>query len=124
MEYFINEDPGFGNAVPLSFSSDPLVDRPFTLDLTGQDPGINQLFIRAKDDNGSWSLTSRIPFFIVKQQPDIQSLEYFFDQDPGFGNGTVVDVVSTGDMTYSIDLASAGPGFQLLCQRSLIGKRQ
>lgn len=50
----------------------------------------------------------------------VSALEYFFDQDPGVGNGTPL-MVSAGDTvlnTYSFPLSGLGPGFHQVMVRA------
>ncbi len=56
-EYYIDSDPGFGNAITIDISnpSEMLeldIDLPIDID-----PGIHTLYIRAKDENGMWSIS-------------------------------------------------------------------
>ena len=45
---------------------------------------------------------------VTLAQSDISSLEYFFDTDPGLGNGTIIDVadVASLDENFSIPTTS------------------
>lgn len=94
-EYFIDEDPGAGNGTAISFTSTKTVDQNFSLTLTDQAPGIHYLFLRTLQDDGLWSIAKRVPFFVMDTvskdaivfNTDIIAAEYFFDKDPGPGNG-------------------------------------
>lgn len=101
-EYFIDSDPGFGTATPIAVSaagSDISLD--FNADIAALQPGIHYLVIRARDDQGQWSLGSNTVFYLVKSSDvsvsNINQAEYFIDTDPGFGNATSIPVPAPGD---------------------------
>jgi len=57
VEYYIDSDPGFGNAAAVPFTpAASLHDQVFILDLSSLSQGSHKLFIRAKDANNVWSL--------------------------------------------------------------------
>jgi hypothetical protein len=60
MEYYIDSDPGLGNATPiLGFASSPnIVDYNFNVDVSGYPSGIHTLIVRSRDTTGRWSITS------------------------------------------------------------------
>lgn len=60
-EYFINNDPGFGDGIPIAITSGAnLSEVPFEVDLTGlADNTYHILFLRMLDD---WSVTYAVPF--------------------------------------------------------------
>ena len=124
-EYFFNTDPGFGNGTPIPVPSPaPSLNISFGAKLTGIPEGINNLFIRSCDVNGKWSITNR--FLFVKSNnlaaaPNINRVEYFINTDPGFGNGTAINVTSSPDIinaSGSINLTSAPEGVNSLFIRS------
>lgn len=62
------------------------------------------------------ALTAFAATAALAQQPE--RVEYFFDSDPGYGMGTVVSGVQTGDNAMQLDLGALNPGSHLLCVRS------
>ncbi|MCP4709043.1 MAG: hypothetical protein GY869_10490, partial [Planctomycetes bacterium] len=55
-------------------------------DLSGLSNGFHVLFVRAKDDNGNWSLTYTRPFYkeTISQQelpPDVTAIRYYYSLD-------------------------------------------
>jgi hypothetical protein len=50
---------------------------------------------------------------------NITHAEYFFDSDPGFGNGTPVTVTASPDITlnFAADISTINDGFHVLCFR-------
>ena len=112
VEYFIDEDPGFGNGTAVSVGANSgAVAVDFDADLAGVSNGVHILYVRTKDANGSWSLTGYRPFYYnaaTGQLRDITAMEYFWDEDPGFGEGIPIDfsqpgtvVVEDVDLDYS-----------------------
>jgi len=97
-EYFIDADAGFGNNTLVTFTPSADNSFPFTADLTGLQPGYHKLYIRTKDSDGNWSLTTRrnIEILTSGTKSTIISGEYFIDADPGFGLGTPINI-STPD---------------------------
>ncbi len=105
-EYFINTDPGFGNGTPIPVTSAadlPLLlgnINPFALQV-----GAHRLYIRTRNANGNWSLTSSTVFAIYAPYPsatpvagNVVAAEYFIDTDPGFGSGTSIPLTAALDL--------------------------
>lgn len=119
LEYFIDTDPGYGNATQLSLTSPGLNSiESFSVDLTGVAPGLHIFQVRTKDSNGEWSLNYVQPFLTTAVGNVIQivNIEYFIDTDPGFGNGTQVSITTPSsniEETIIIDLSATSPGFHI-----------
>ncbi len=125
IEYFFDADPGNGNGVDLPFSPAPqLSNLNYTIPVTSLAEGFHQLYIRSRDENMRWSITSVRPFYKVSLTgalPDIANLEYFIDTDPGTGNGTNVPVTpgnNLNNLLVNIDAAGLTSGFHSLCFRA------
>ncbi|MCP4123138.1 MAG: T9SS type A sorting domain-containing protein [Bacteroidetes bacterium] len=98
-EYFWDTDPGQGNGSPmLAFDGalDEAVESVFSNGLTPPNPiGPNEFNVRFKNEEGDWgSLFRTIVHSYLPAVTDsfpainIQQAEYFWDNDPGEGNGT------------------------------------
>ncbi|NVO21225.1 MAG: PKD domain-containing protein [Bacteroidetes bacterium] len=116
-EYFIGNDPGVGHGISmvlnagdsLSFNSGiPIVNVPY---------GLNTISIRTKDALGKWSLNMGTSFFVYDSVPKtlvqktskaIQRAEYFFDSDPGVGNGTAISFNTSDSVTIERFLRVSG----------------
>jgi len=98
-EYFFDTDPGPGNGTPISIST-PGVSVTFPAQIPiNLSPGFHWLGIRVKDSDGKWSLFQRKDFYVSQPGTDlpiITKAEYFFDHDPGVGNGTPLNFQNTG----------------------------
>ena len=94
LEYFVDTDPGFGNANAISVSAVAnIVDVNWALDISAYTNGFHTIFIRSKDNSGNWSLTNRWLFYKDNlPAANISRLEYFVDTDPGFGNANAISV--------------------------------
>ncbi len=95
-EYFWDTDPGVGNALPLGATDGAFDAAVESLLLqTGTLPavGAHTLGIRVKDQQNNWGPTFTTVVEIAASAvglPDIQvtQAEFFWDSDPGAGNGT------------------------------------
>jgi len=126
LEYFWDEDPGFGNATQLSFTPETTVISNFTIDVSSLSPGIHSMFLRAKDDDGNWSLYTKHNIFVVSgmsARPNITQLEYFWDADPGLGNATQLSFTpgTTVISNFTIDVSSLSPGIHSMFLRAKDG---
>jgi len=95
VEYFFDTDPGIGKATAAEFTlnNNIIVDNNWSENML--DNGIHILYVRALDEIGQWSLTYHRLFLKTQLKSDIvniQEVEYFFDTDPGNGNGTKIDI--------------------------------
>ncbi|MGF1555025.1 T9SS type A sorting domain-containing protein [Paucihalobacter sp.] len=98
-EYFFNTDPGFGNGINLSFSGE-FIDQNFIIPTEGLPIGVHKLFVRVTNTDGTWSLYNPKVFYRYPNETNTASIsraEYFFDTDPGLGNGTVLAM--SGEMS-------------------------
>lgn len=97
MEYFIDVDPGFGNATTVtnfpSNTSTTISNFGFTITNTLSN-GIHTIGYRTKDATGKWSHTNFSSFYVLENNIlyDIVELEYFWDVDAGFGNNSIYTV--------------------------------
>ena len=95
-EYFINNDPGLGNATAIT-NVPQSSNVGFSISVTNpMTTGTHMIGYRTQDTNGVWSHTSFTTFNIVEPAGTsaIQSLEYFWDDDAGFGNNFILELSS------------------------------
>ena len=123
VEYFVDTDPGFGNATTVSISAaSNIPDISFTVDVTGLTNGMHNIFVRSKDNNGNWSLVNKWLFFKDRiPASNVSKMEYFTDVDPGFGNGTDVPVsaaASLNDINIAVNTTALTEGFHKIFLRS------
>lgn len=124
-EYFIDKDPGSGNATALSVgTAGDVVSFTVPIPTTSLTPGFHILAIRTKDAAGTWGLFESRPFYIsgtATDAPPITAAEYFIDEDPGAGNGTAMNIGATGNtvnFTAAIPTTTLSTGFHILAIRT------
>ena len=117
-EYYWNSDPGVGMATPLSnFPASTSIDETFNISTpTTIDDGIQFLFFRFRDDNGSWSMAQAKAYLF---KPDLVALEYFWNTDPGIGNGTQIATTPaiSINQSFNITVPSLSTGINFLYVR-------
>lgn len=121
VEYFIDNDPGFGNGIPLNITQEKVFEGKFNIPLSNCSEGFHVFFVRAKDSDNKWSITQSAPFYKLKNTAQhVSYLEYFIDADPGFGLGTKLATNAPGTISeyYNIPLASIKDGFHVLYIRA------
>lgn len=123
VEYYFDSDPGFGNGISIPVTAAPDLTLDFTIPLNSVSEGFHLLYVRAKS-NGLWSIPISKPVFVQRNTQttpttNLQTLEYFFDTDPGFGNGIQISISGTAiDQLSIIDLSTLPSGFHILYIRS------
>ena len=87
LEYFIDTDPGFAlaTAVPITPSQN-ISNFTFPANIATVTVGMHNLFIRAKDANGSWSLTNVLNFEKTTLGVQVSELEKLFTVYPNPSN--------------------------------------
>jgi len=96
MEYYVDYDPGVGNATPIP-SADGSYDSAYetgevSLDTTGMEPGPHLVYVRACKSNGVWGTYPPVLLYIY-QRTAVVDAEYYIDADPGFGMGISLEPV-------------------------------
>jgi hypothetical protein len=113
-EYFIDTDPGPGNATAVSIgTSGTTVNFIASVPTTSLAAGFHTLAIRTRNANGVWSLFETRPFYISNQAVDMTAItaaEYFIDTDPGVGNGSALTITNPGNTVNQTFLALVPPG--------------
>lgn len=113
IEYFFDTDPGIGHGKIITVSNN-MTDADIAFDLGGLSTGIHTLFIRLKNSSDQWSSTYQNTFFIqngIAGTAAIIAAEYYFDSDPGYGNGKQISLTSANldsNLAFSITGLSAG----------------
>jgi hypothetical protein len=128
IEYYIDSDPGYGNATNLSFTgTQPNVSGTINIDLVPLGQGVHIVGIRSRDANGAWSHDNKWLFLKpysnsgAVQQPNITRVEWFIDNDPGYGNGTPISISAApqlANLAINIDLVPLNQGVHIVGIRS------
>ena len=123
-EYYFDTDHGLGNATALSITAGVSVEGNFTIPIGNLTEGFHTLYIRFKNDANTWSLYDRRVFFVtavaLSNNATLTNMEYFFDTDPGVGNGTALSlpVNPSAENIFDIDVSSLQEGSHLLFIRA------
>lgn len=116
-EYFFDTDPGVGNGNAMSVSGN-MVDQDFSLPTTGLSSGVHKLYVRLVNTDGTWSLYDKNVFYVSpdnENSASIASAEYFFDTDPGVGNGTALKVSGNAiDQNFGVPTTGLSNGIHKL----------
>ncbi|MFT3704271.1 MAG: hypothetical protein QM802_18025 [Agriterribacter sp.] len=101
-EYFIDTDPGEGNGTNISITPGVnLSNATASINVNGLTNGVHRLYIRARNNEGKWSITHTKDFLYDADIPyrtappaaqNITGAEYYIDTDPGEGKGTAITI--------------------------------
>ena len=121
-EYYIDHDPGYGNATTIAISGDTALINEIisnTLEF-----GFHTFYMRVQDDQGNWGMDEAVPFLIREQWVpeeafEMDYAEYFFNVDPGYGMATELSV-TTGDTIFISEVlpGDLAPGFNTMFIRT------
>ena len=109
-EYFFDNpdvEPGAGEPLPGVGSIAGESQAEFlleNLDISTLAEGEHVLYVRVQDDEGNWGILRQTRFNVYAAPDAIKAAEYFFDEDPGPGNGTVLTAVD-GTFDHSVEEA-------------------
>ncbi|MEX1239703.1 MAG: gliding motility-associated C-terminal domain-containing protein [Cyclobacteriaceae bacterium] len=130
-EYFFDSDPGTGNGTPVAVTPAATVDFSFNASIASLSNGFHSLNFRIRDNTGKWSHFQSRTFYIVPVATLVTSstltrAEYFFDSDPGTGNGVSISVTpaATINQNVAIPITSLSPGFHNLNFRAIDNRGQ
>jgi PKD repeat protein/murein DD-endopeptidase MepM/ murein hydrolase activator NlpD len=106
MEYFFDNDPGYGMGKPITVSKNAFEEQNVIIDFTGLTEGYHSLFVRTKDNFGKWGTIASKPFYrITASNPvNITDVEYYVDIDPGVGKATNETVKPTMLLQHTVFL--------------------
>jgi len=125
-EYFWDNDPGWGQGIPLPLVSGTVIETNLTLNVENLEFGFHHLGFRVKNHSGQWSLTQWQVFNKTEEEvlSPIIAAEYFWDEDPGWGQGVPISVnegISINQLT-ELTMQDLNPGlhnFGLRMQNAL-----
>lgn len=123
IEYFIDYDPGIGKGISVAVSADSMISKDITIPLDTISVGAHILFCRVMDSNGAWSHYSSRPFVNEinnTTELKISSYEYFFDNDPGLGNGfpILTSAMDGQETVFSANMDSLSDALHILYVRA------
>lgn len=124
-EYFVDVDPGPGNATAVSVSAAADISLNFSIPTVALAAGFHTLGVRMRQNSGVWSHALYNSFYIVPPVTNVAAttltaVEYFFDTDPGHGNGIAVNVTPASSLAIAvngIDISALTSGFHTISFR-------
>lgn len=129
VEYYVDTDPGYGNATPISITpAQNLAGLAINLDFSGLAEGVHIVGVRSRDANGYWGLDNKWIFLKPYTTninsgpaPQINRVEYYVDNDPGYGNGTLIPSSPAQDiagLSFSVNMIPQTQGVHIIGIRS------
>ena len=107
IEYFFDNDPGFGMGTSIGVAQDE--EATYALPLDGLSMGAHMLYLRVQDNHGRWSSVQSHPIYVLNNLPDVVAVEYFFDDnDPGEGQATAVPLPGIKTDPFAFEANTAG----------------
>lgn len=124
-EYFFNQDPGIGSGIQVALQSEE-DEMKLTANVSELRDGLHTIYVRIQDENGNWSLSQKALFYklnggAINGPSTISEIEYFFDSDPGIGNGLSFLPLSNNDndqITFAADISSIDNGLHTIYVRT------
>ncbi|EMQ94522.1 hypothetical protein D778_00475 [Xanthomarina gelatinilytica] len=111
-EYYFGTDPGTGNATAITIPTGETLDENLAFLTNTLPQGSHRAFVRVKNANDVWSLYDHIVFSVVPLAEiniaDINSIEYYFDTDPGIGLGNQVTITDTETVDQNLAIPTTG----------------
>ena len=127
MEVYFDEDPGMGNGEQVLINpSQDSIQQLLTTSIASLNTGYHRVFVRAKNDEGVWGIDGFKDFLVDIILPAVDTTqyplvaaEYFFDEDPGEGNGESIYIPAgdTIDITRSPAYTELLPGIHKIAVR-------
>jgi hypothetical protein len=107
VEYYFDDEPANASAITVAVSGTS-VDQTFDVSVDGLTNGPHVLFVRTRDSGGAWSLpVYRVIQVYGSTYEQITEAEYFWNTDPGFGNGTSI-ALSAFVVEDDFEISAAG----------------
>ncbi len=122
IEYYIDSDPGYGNATTVNFTpgSEDVTNAGFTIDPSLLTAGLHFIAVRSKDVNNKWSPDTKW-LFIKQIAFNIVQAEYFIDTDPGYGKAVPVTFTpgaDIADVNLSVNVSGIDTGVHKVVLRT------
>lgn len=115
VEWFFDEDPGIGKSILQKSIHSPLagLDSLLLLELGDVAIGAHQLGVRVRQADGRWGHTHFRTLSLHPPTAEIVNLEYFWNEDPGIGNGTFLAVTPIPSIDVTETVNGAGRDLSL-----------
>ncbi|MBL7941655.1 MAG: hypothetical protein JNM00_02760, partial [Flavobacteriales bacterium] len=110
-EYYFDTDPGEGNGYAILLPSDSAVDEQLIITIPPDlSRGVHTLCTRVSDAGGQWSQVVRRKIIIegATGMVSITGAEYFFDSDPGVGEGYALAIPASSSIDQDLEIPIPG----------------
>lgn len=127
IEYFIDTDPGVGNATALSITPQTNINSlSSVIDLTSNGFGYHRLFVRVRDANGRWAFWQNgfFSYVVIPVYPNapaaavnLNKLEYFVDATPVPGTGIDIPIapgLTVANQSVVVDISGLSKSAHLI----------
>ncbi|GAA4345146.1 T9SS type A sorting domain-containing protein [Flaviaesturariibacter amylovorans] len=104
-EYYIDNDPGAGLGTAITVTPGGSIDVSLSIPAGSLPAGTHRIFVRSRNSAGQWSLVESRSFTIPEA---IAQAEYYFDTDPGQGNGQPFSITADDSITLSTNISVSG----------------
>lgn len=125
LEYFFDADPGYGMGTTFTaFTAAGVVNEMASASTGTLALGFHTLYVRAKAVGGVWGIPESRVVYVDPSGTGailVEELEYFFDQDPGYGMGTAFTAFTAANVINQIEMVPTGAlatGFHTLFIRA------
>lgn len=107
LEWWLDSDPGPGNAISVAVSAGTDVQQLVQMATQDAALGLHRFGFRARNQAGNWSLPIHKLVFATGNVPlaDVVSAEWWLDEDPGEGEGQFIELADGADVQQAIVLA-------------------
>lgn len=125
-EYFFDEDPGTGKGVFNQIAGGDTLKNfktnaaKINYNIASIDPGYHHLSVRALNGDKTWTESITTPFVYLKSPEQPKKAEYYFDHDPGEGNGKVIKVDGNA-LSFPMETSNLSNGNHILYVRTQNG---
>jgi hypothetical protein len=118
VEYYFDNEPTEGEGITVAVSGNT-IDQGFDVSVEGLSNGTHVLFVRTRDSGGAWSVPAHqvIQVSGSTYEPIVEA-EYFWNSDPGLGQGTSIPLDAfVVDEAFDLSAAGLNNGVHLLYVR-------
>ena len=104
-EYFFDADPGPGKGIALSVTASGAISATYSVPVGALSAGMHKIFVRFGYSTGEWGAVEGDLFYVDPNPIDtsvkVESIEYFFDRDPGAGKALALSATPSTSVTVN-----------------------
>jgi hypothetical protein len=114
LEYYIDNEIISGQGHQVNISPSTEVVQVLNFDTLTVAHGLHNIYLRVRNENGPWSQMYQQIFYFQPIIHDIVAVEYFLNEDPGFGNGIQFPITPGKEVIIPFDIATLPSGKHIL----------